>query len=74
MFAACWIVLVLAANAAAVYGIAHRKKARYYGSLSRDYRKQMDEEYEYFQEYKNKNKEIAKFADQINALCDKYDR
>ena len=66
MFAACWIVLVLAANAAAVYGIAHRKKARYYGSLSRDYRKQMDEEYEYFQEYKNKNKEIAKFRHDWN--------
>lgn len=66
MFSACWIVLVVAVNVAAVYGIAHRKKARYYGNLSRNYRKQLDEEYEYFQEYKNKNKDIVKFRHDWN--------
>lgn len=66
MFSACWTMLVLAANVAVIYGIAHRKKARYYGNLSKNYRKQLNEEYEYFQEYKNKNKDIAKFRHDWN--------
>lgn len=66
MFSDLWIIFILAANVAVVYGIAHRKKARYYGDLSKNYRRQLEEEYEYFQEYKNKNKDIAKFRHDWN--------
>lgn len=61
VFSVSWVVLVLAANVAVIYAIAHRKRASYYGKLSRNYRMQLNEEYEYFQEYKEKNKDIAKF-------------
>lgn len=66
LFSVCWVVIVVAANAAVVYAIAHRKKARYYGNLSKNYRKQLEEEYEYFREYKNKNQDIAKFRHDWN--------
>lgn len=66
MFSAIWTFFVLAANAAVVYAIAHRKRARYYGELSQNYRKQLDEEYEYFKEYRNKNQDIAKFRHDWN--------
>lgn len=66
LFSAVWTFFILAVNAAVVYAIAHRKRARYYGELSRNYRRQLDEEYEYFLEYKNKNQDIAKFRHDWN--------
>ena len=66
VFSVCWVVLVLAANVAVIYAIAHRKRASYYGKLSQNYRQQLNEEYEYFQEYKDKNKDIAKFRHDWN--------
>ena len=65
-FSVCWVVFVLAVNVAVVYAIAHRKKARYYRELSSWQRKQFGEEYAYFTEYKNSNKEIAKFRHDWN--------
>ena len=65
-FSVCWVLFVLAVNVAVVYAIAHRKKARYYRELSGWQRKQFGEEYDYFTEYKNSNKEMAKFRHDWN--------
>lgn len=66
LFSICWVIIIVAANAAVVYAIAHRKKARYYGNLSKNYRRQLEDEYKYFKEYKNKNQDIAKFRHDWN--------
>lgn len=66
LFSVCWVVLVLAANVAVIYAIAQRKRASYYGKLSKNYRQQLNEEYEYFKEYKDKNQDIAKFRHDWN--------
>lgn len=61
-----WMVFVLVLNIAVVYGISYRKKAKYYKQQSETYKNQFDDEYSYFKEYKNNNKEIAKFRHDWN--------
>lgn len=61
-----WMIFVLVLNFAIIYGIAYRKKAKYYKLQSENYKNQFDDEYSYFKEYKNNNMEIAKFRHDWN--------
>jgi len=61
-----WVVLVLLMNGAVIYGIFNRKKARYYKNLSETYRQQFGEEYTYFKEYKDNNRDMMKFRHDWN--------
>lgn len=61
-----WMIFVLVLNFAVIYGIAYRKKAKYYKLQSESYKSQFDDEYNYFKEYKDNNKEIAKFRHDWN--------
>lgn len=61
-----WVVFVLFLNAAVVYAIAHRNKARYYKKLSQYYRQQFDEELEYFSRYKKKQIDTTRFRHDWN--------
>lgn len=61
-----WMFFVLILNIAVIYGIAYRKKAKYYKLQSESYKSQFDDEYNYFKEYKDNNKEIAKFRHDWN--------
>lgn len=56
-----WVLFVLVLNAALVYAIAYRKRAKHFQYISENYKQQFDAEYEYFKEYKKENKEISKF-------------
>ena len=56
-----WVLFVLLLNAALVYAIAYRKRAKHFQVISENYKQQFDVEYAYFKEYKNENKEISKF-------------
>lgn len=56
-----WVLFVLLLNAALVYAIAYRKRAKHFQVISENYKQQFDAEYAYFKEYKNENKEISKF-------------
>lgn len=56
-----WVLFVLLLNAALVYAIAYRKKAKHFEVISENYKQQFDAEYAYFKEYKNENREISKF-------------
>lgn len=56
-----WVLFVLLLNAALVYAIAYRKRAKHFEVISENYKQQFDAEYAYFKEYKNENKEISKF-------------
>lgn len=57
-----WVLFVLLLNAALVYAIAYRKRAKHFEVISENYKQQFDAEYAYFKEYKNENKEISKFC------------
>lgn len=61
-----WVMLVLLMNMAVIYAIFSRKKARYYISLSESYRQQFGEEYNYFKEYKDNNRDMMKFRHDWN--------
>lgn len=61
-----WVVFVFLLNGALIYAIAHRKRAKYYQSLSDNYKQQFDAEYEYFKDYKKSNAEISKFRHDWN--------
>ncbi len=56
-----WVLFVLLLNAALVYAIAYRKRAKHFQVISENYKQQFDAEYAYFKEYKKENKEISKF-------------
>lgn len=56
-----WVLFVLLLNAALVYAIAYRKRAKHFEVISENYKQQFDAEYAYFKEYKNENREISKF-------------
>ena len=56
-----WVLFVLLLNAALVYAIAYRKRAKHFQIISENYKQQFDAEYAYFKEYKKENKEISKF-------------
>lgn len=55
----CFILLVL--NIVGGYAIIHRKLAGYYKSVSQNYKEQFEEEYSYFQEYKDKQQDTVRF-------------
>ncbi len=65
-FKLAWMIFVLVLNFAVIYGIAYRKKAKFYKLQSESYKSQFDDEYNYFKEYKDNNKEIAKFRHDWN--------
>ncbi len=56
-----WVLFVSLLNAALVYAIAYRKRAKHFQVISENYKQQFDAEYAYFKEYKKENKEISKF-------------
>lgn len=56
-----WVLFVLLLNAALVYAIVYRKRAKHFQAISENYKQQFDAEYAYFKEYKKENKEISKF-------------
>ena len=56
-----WVLFVLLLNAALVYAIAYRKRAKHFQVISENYKQQFDAEYAYFKEYTKENKEISKF-------------
>ncbi len=60
-FNIAWVLFVLVLNGALVYAIAYRKRAKYYQTLSDNYKQQFEAEYAYFKEYKQSNKEISRF-------------
>ena len=56
-----WVLFVVGVNVAIVYGIFHRRKSRYYKSLSGNYKEQFDNELQYFKEYKENQQETMRF-------------
>ena len=61
-----WVLFVLILNLAVIYAIYHRKKARYYRELSSTYKKQFDDEYTYFKNYKITNQDMMSFRHDWN--------
>lgn len=56
-----WVVFMIILNVAVVYAIAHRKQATYYRRLSEDYKKEFEEEYLLFRDYKKRQQDTIKF-------------
>ncbi|MDE7367139.1 MAG: GHKL domain-containing protein [Lachnospiraceae bacterium] len=54
-------VFLLALNLGFLYAIIHRKLAGYYKNVSQNYKEQFEEEYSYFQDYKDKQQDTAQF-------------
>ncbi|MGN0396326.1 MAG: sensor histidine kinase [Coprococcus sp.] len=61
-----WCVFILALNCAVAYGIAYRKRAKYYKLKSENYKTQFKDEYTYFQDYKDQQSDTAKFRHDFN--------
>ncbi|MCM1495403.1 MAG: GHKL domain-containing protein [Bacteroides sp.] len=55
-----YIVLIIM-NFVILYAIMYRKLAGYYKNTSDNYKEQFEEEYSYFQEYKDKQQDTARF-------------
>lgn len=55
-----YLVLIIM-NLGLLYAIIHRKLAGYYKNVSSNYKEQFEEEYSYFQEYKDKQQDTAQF-------------
>lgn len=55
-----YLVLIVM-NLGVLYAIIHRKLAGYYKNVSQNYKEQFEEEYSYFQEYKDKQQDTAQF-------------
>lgn len=56
-----WIGFMLVLSIGVFYAFVHRGIARYYRALSEHYKETFDSEYSYFQDYKQKQQDIAKF-------------
>ena len=54
-------VFLLVLNFGFLYAIIHRKLAGYYKNVSQNYKEQFEEEYSYFQDYKDKQQDTAQF-------------
>lgn len=54
-------VALIAMNVSILYAIIHRKLANYYKNVSQSYKEQFEEEYSYFREYKDRQKDTAQF-------------
>lgn len=54
-------VFLLVLNIGFLYAIIHRKLAGYYKNVSQNYKEQFEEEYSYFQDYKDKQQDTAQF-------------
>lgn len=55
------ITIIIITGGMVIFITVHRKKVRYYRELSEDYKEQFSEKYSYFQNYKEKQTDIAKF-------------
>lgn len=56
-----WVTFMIILNVAVVYAIAYRKRATYYKQLSEGYKKEFEEEYSFFQDYKEQHRDTIKF-------------
>ena len=54
-------VALIAMNVSILYAIIHRKLANYYKNVSKSYKEQFEEEYSYFQAYKDRQQDTAQF-------------
>lgn len=54
-------LILIVMNLGVLYAIIHRKLAGYYKNISQNYKEQFEEEYSYFQEYKDKQQDTAQF-------------
>lgn len=61
-----WIFFMLVLNIAVFYAILHRKKMTYFKLLSEDYKKEFEEEYSFFKDYKEKQANTIKFRHDWN--------
>ncbi len=61
-----WVLFMIILNVAVVYAIAHRKRATYYHRLSEDYKKEFEEEYLLFRDYKKQQQDTIKFRHDWN--------
>lgn len=57
---------MLVLNIAVFYAILHRKKMTYFKLLSEDYKKEFEEEYSFFKDYKEKQANTIKFRHDWN--------
>ena len=54
-------IALIAMNVGILYAIIHRKLASYYKNVSQSYKEQFEEEYSYFQAYKDRQQDTAQF-------------
>ena len=54
-------LIIITGGVMGVFIFTHRKKVRYYKELSENYKEQFTQKYSYFQNYKEKQSDIAKF-------------
>lgn len=54
-------LIIITGGVMGVFILAHRKKVHYYKELSENYKEQFTQKYSYFQNYKEKQSDIAKF-------------
>ncbi len=54
-------VALIAMNVSILYAIIHRKLANYYKNVSQSYKEQFEEEYSYFQAYKDRQQDTVQF-------------
>lgn len=60
-YSLAWMFFVIVLNVAVFYGMIYRNHAKYYKELSENYKEQFHSEYEYFKDYKEKQKDMVKF-------------
>ncbi len=61
MYTIAWMIFVIVLNIIVPYGIIHRCQARYYRTLSNNYKEQFEMEYYFFRNYKEQQKDEARF-------------
>lgn len=59
VYSITWCMSVILLNAAVFYGIRHRKGERHYREVSQNQKLQFNEEYQYFKDYKQEQREMA---------------
>lgn len=65
-FTVVCLLFMFVLNGAVFYGIFYYQDAKYYKTLSKDYKQQFDSEYAYLKDYKAKQQEIIRFRHDWN--------
>lgn len=65
-FSAICLVFMIIMNIAIFYGILHRNLARFYQRTAENYKEQFNSEYDYFKDYREKQKTTADFRHDWN--------